>query len=48
MISFCNLFLKRMFDLVAEDAAIEDTLYFLNRALEGDAIDVENFLKVLV
>lgn len=36
---------QQMFDLVAEDASIEDTLYFLNRALESDNIDVDNFLK---
>jgi hypothetical protein len=35
-----------MFELIAEDASIEDTLYFLNRALETDNIDLENFLKV--
>jgi ESCRT-I complex subunit TSG101 len=36
---------QQMFDLVAEDAAIEDTLYYLNRALESGVIDVDSFLK---
>ncbi len=36
----------RMFELVAEDAAIEDTLYYLNRALESGVLDTDSFLKV--
>jgi len=36
----------QMFDLVAEDSAIEDSLYFLNRALEGGKLDMESFLKL--
>lgn len=36
---------QQMYDLVAEDAAIEDTLYYLNRALESGHIDSDSFLK---
>ncbi len=35
-----------MFDLASDDAASEDTLYYLNRALESNHIDLETFLKV--
>lgn len=35
----------RLIDLVAEDAAISDTLYQLNRALHNEKIDLERFLK---
>jgi len=34
-----------MYDLVAEDAAIEDVLYYMNRALEHNKINLETFLK---
>lgn len=34
-----------MIDLVAEDNAIEDTLYHLSRALNSEAIDLDRFLK---
>jgi ESCRT-I complex subunit TSG101 len=37
--------LRRLIDLVAEDAAISDTLYQLNRALHNEKIDLERFLK---
>ena len=37
--------LPRLIDLVAEDAAISDTLYQLNRALHNEKIDLERFLK---
>jgi hypothetical protein len=36
----------RMYDVVAEDATIEDTLYYLTRALENGKIDLEAYLKV--
>jgi len=37
---------QQLLELVVEDAAIDDTLYFLTRALEGDSLDLENYLKV--
>jgi len=36
---------NQMFDLVAEDHAIEDTLYQLDRALGDDRIELDAFLK---
>jgi len=36
----------RLIDLVAEDAAISDTIYQLNRALNAERIDLERFLKM--
>jgi ESCRT-I complex subunit TSG101 len=36
----------RLVDLVAEDNAIEDTIYHLTRALETERIDLDRFLKV--
>jgi ESCRT-I complex subunit TSG101 len=35
----------RLLNLVAEDNAIEDTLYHLGRALNSERIDLERFLK---
>jgi ESCRT-I complex subunit TSG101 len=35
----------RLIDLVAEDNAIEDTIYHLTRALEMERIDLDKFLK---
>lgn len=35
----------RLIDLVAEDNAIEDTLYHLGRALHAEVIDLDRFLK---
>jgi hypothetical protein len=37
-----------MYDLVAEDFAIEDTLYYLSEAISKDALDFETYLKVLI
>lgn len=42
----CSTCPPRLVDLVAEDAAISDTIYQLNRALMAEKIDVERFLKV--
>lgn len=36
----------RLFELVAEDNAIEDTIYHLHRALNAGRIDLEKFLRV--
>jgi len=36
---------SQMFDLVAADSAIEDTLYQLDRALGDERIELTNFLK---
>jgi hypothetical protein len=38
--------LTRLIDLVAEDNAIEDTIYHLARALDTERIDLDRFLKV--
>lgn len=45
---FCLLlpFLARLINLVAEDNAIEDTMYHLHRALNSGRIDLERFLRV--
>lgn len=37
--------LCRLIDLVAEDNAIEDTIYHLARALDAERIDLDRFLK---
>jgi len=36
----------RLIDLIAEDHAIEDTMYHLHRALNAGRIDLERFLRV--
>jgi ESCRT-I complex subunit TSG101 len=36
----------RLVDLVAEDNAIEDTIYHLHRALNAGRIDLDRFLRV--
>ena len=36
----------RLIDLVAEDNAIEDTIYHITRALDAERIDLDRFLKV--
>lgn len=42
-------FHRRLLELVAEDAALEDTIYHLGRGLNSEEadIDLERFLKVL-
>ena len=37
---------NRLINLVAEDNAIEDTIYHLHRALNAGRIDLERFLRV--
>lgn len=37
--------LKQLFNLRAEDAALEDVQYWLDRALKADRIDIQSFLK---
>lgn len=37
---------RRLIDLVAEDNAIEDTIYHMCRALDAERIDLDRFLKV--
>lgn len=39
---------SRLINLVAEDNAIEDTIYHLHRALNAGRIDLERFLRVSV
>jgi ESCRT-I complex subunit TSG101 len=41
-----NPTLSRLINLVAEDNAIEDTIYHLHRALNAGRIDLERFLRV--
>ena len=36
----------RLINLVAEDNAIEDTIYHLHRALNTGRVDLERFLRV--
>ena len=38
----------RLINLVAEDNAIEDTIYHLHRALNSGRIDLERFLRVRI
>jgi hypothetical protein len=37
----------RLYDLVTEDMAIEDTIYVLGKALDKERICLDVFLKVL-
>jgi hypothetical protein len=37
---------RRLIDLVAEDNAIEDTIYHLHRGLNAGRIDLDRFIKV--
>lgn len=39
--------MSRLINLVAEDNAIEDTIYHLHRALNMGRIDLERFLRVI-
>jgi len=36
----------RLIDLVAEDNAIEDTIYHMTRALDTERIDLDRYMKV--
>ena len=36
-----------MFELIAESSAIEDTFYYLEKALQTERITLDVFLKVL-
>jgi ESCRT-I complex subunit TSG101 len=36
----------RLIDLVAEDNAIEDTIYHMTRALDNERIDLDRYMKV--
>ena len=36
----------RLFDLVADDNAIVDTIYYLGKALNSERIDLVTFMKV--
>jgi Vps23 core domain len=36
----------RLINLIAEDNAIEDTIYHLHRALNAGRIDLDKFLRV--
>jgi hypothetical protein len=42
------LFVVRLLYLVAEDATIEDTLYYLEKSMISGELNVETFLKVIV
>ena len=37
---------RRLIDLVAEDNAIEDTIYHMTRALDNERIDLDRYMKV--
>ena len=37
--------IKRLFELVAEDAVIEDLLYYLLQGLVDNKMDIESYLK---
>lgn len=37
---------QQLYDCVAEDMAIEDTIYVLGKALDGEKVELEAFLKV--
>ena len=37
---------NRLVDLIAEDKAIEDTMYHLHRALNSGRIDLDRFIRV--
>lgn len=41
-----NTCLIRLINLIADDNAIEDTIYHLHRALNAGRIDLERFLRV--
>lgn len=44
----CMILLKRIIrlvDLVAEDNAIEDTIYHMTRALDAERVDLDRYLK---
>lgn len=41
VMAFC-----RLLNLIAEDASIEDTIYYLAKAHERGIIDIDTFLKV--
>jgi ESCRT-I complex subunit TSG101 len=36
----------RLIDLVAEDNAIEDTIYHMTRALDNERVDLDRYMKV--
>jgi ESCRT-I complex subunit TSG101 len=39
---------RRLIDLVAEDNAIEDTIYHMTRALDSERIDLDRYMKVSI
>lgn len=41
-----NFNIYRLFELVADDNAISDTVYFLAKALNSERIDLATFMKV--
>lgn len=40
-----KLYIIRLVDLVAEDNAIEDTIYHMTRALDAERVDLDRYLK---
>jgi hypothetical protein len=49
LLDLCILnILARLINLIADDNAIEDTIYHLHRALNVGRIDLERFLRVSV
>lgn len=42
-----NVVYNQLYDLVAEELALEDTVYALGKALECERIDLDTFLKVI-
>lgn len=46
ILTFDFFIVDRLINLVAEDNAIEDTIYHLHRALNSGRIDLDKFLRV--
>ena len=45
--NYLHVFFCRMFELVGDDNAISDTVYFLAKALNSERIDLATFMKVI-
>lgn len=45
-ICFSIVYSTRLFELVAEEIAIEDTIYYLGKALSQDKVELNAYMKV--
>jgi hypothetical protein len=45
-ICFSTVYSTRLFELVAEEIAIEDTIYYLGKALSQDKVELNAYMKV--